>query len=570
MSSGWSSKLKATQIGMLVNEESSDIATFSASSINGQRFSHIPVGMVFGFDTLHHNEIVPYPFGKSTQVKNRNQQIVKGTYRFDSVKRNILSFSKYPPQDTTYGVINHSMLVLDDDVEYQETAISTQDIPLKNLGNTNRNGWNGKNIIPKVAPPMGILPIGTVIQFTPELLKTSLIFSPWTEALELFQKLYKTNNFGKSLIGYWVITANAGVNADGLVPTKSGKIKRLYGNSYTLRKLKLNKDAKWTDISGENIFETPQFYADNQQNCIELRAEHIHALLGVSIKCIDELIKHTREQGETGWETFEEWINKWDYNFSDPDWAEREDVINEPLNWDTFCKDLDTQYEKWQDVFSNRGLVFIVCRKGYGGYIKEDILASMVTIGLQSHMTSVYHINPGKYDEPSPNNIVVNQRRGGMKHLTDITLKSSKRLPYFSLPIANTGHKAYFCFDANNSIFHPISEHLFSAFEHSYYQDLQSIRFPTVWYIQRWLYKYPSYGGLPWADYQASPAYLKLVLDSSNATPYTKLKGNTFLDETGINMPPIALYAYDRKWWQDEMISTKEYSIVGNSVHGVE
>lgn len=553
-------------------------------------------GVGVGINTLSHIPVGTVLFFKDQKTKEGYK--INGTYRFDSIYRNVLTFTKYPPRDYDFGIINQvEILGTMRTSDYRKTSNLEYKVRLKDLDLHSQ--------VIYAIPPMGVLPIGTCITFSAGLLDTDMGGEP-NPVCELFQEVYKTNTFGKSLIGEWVVVANAGVTGAGLVSRKKNTadsdatLQRHFGQSYMLRKIK-NID---TDDEG-NIIAIGR-YAPNEKNSIELRAEHLHELLirSTHLKSYKpptgDMEKGTMEGIDV---KVEELLERFDYITKDATI-----LANEYFN---ICTELDLIYKDFFSVDRFGGQVYI--SRPYVIH-RDTLLENDFACGLESlltmtgyqtgvgakvsrsyrgHTYDTYYwggaMNQWRYDNIDPHftpnysnfTLPISQHephksnekletsgyRMGMSkyawHPFDYMDNGETRAFYEkqtdfggfeglgSLFPDDMGCENY-CLSVNNSIFHPFENTLThitivdeSGYTGGFKVKRQSIQYPILWFIQRWLYSTPSVGGAKWATYQKSPIYLQLMLSGKN--PYELNKDcrtetpQDVLSIKEIDCPPLSL-----------------------------
>lgn len=545
-------------------------------------------GVGDNINTLNHIPIGTVLFFKDQKTKEGSK--INGTYRFDSIYRNVLTMTKYPPREYDFGIINQiQILGTIQPADYRKTSNIEYKVRLKDLD------LHSQAI--HAIPPMGVLPIGTCITFTEGLLDSDL--SDPNPVCELFQEVYKTNTFGQSLIGEWVVVANAGVTGAGIVNMKKNSydmnatLQRHFGQSYMLRKI--------TDIDrdDENNIVAIGRYAPNEKNSIELRAEHLHELLIRSTHLKD--YRHPIMVGMD--EKVNPLLERFDYI------TDLKLLANEYFN---ICTELDTIYKDFFSLDRMGGQVYIS-----RPYVinRDTLLENEFACGLESLLTmtgyqtgdgaktikEVYGksydsyywggaMNQWSYDyidsshftanvsnftlpisqhEPHKSNEkleVSGYRRGLTKyvwHSFDYMDNGETKAFYEKKP-SEDGFEPLeslfpddkgcvnYCLSVNSSIFHPFENTLAnitttdeSGVGGAMKVKRQSIQYPILWFIQRWLYSTPSVGGEKWAAYQKSPLYLRLMLSGDN--PYELNKNcraetpQDVLSITEIDCPPLSL-----------------------------
>ncbi len=542
-------------------------------------------------NTLNHIPIGTVLFFKNQKTKEGYE--INGTYRFDSIYRNVLTMTKYPPREYDFGIINQiQILGTIQPADYRKTSNIEYKVRLKDLD------LHSQAI--HAIPPMGVLPIGTCITFTEGLLDSDL--SDPNPVCELFQEVYKTNTFGKSLIGEWVVVANAGVTGAGIVNMKKNSydmdatLQRHFGQSYMLRKIKN------IDRDDENNIVAIGRYAPNEKNSIELRAEHLHELL-IRSTHLKSYKPPTGDMEEGIMEGMgvkvEETLEKFGYI------TDSKILANEYFN---ICTELDIIYKDFFSQDRMGGQVYI--SRPY--VIKRDtLLQNDFACGLESLLTmtgyqtgdsaktikEVYGksydsyywggaMNQWRYDyidpyfkpnysnftlpisqhEPHKSNEILNDR-GGMTyvwHSFDYMDNGETKAFYEKKPsedgfepleslFPDDKECVNYCLSVNSSIFHPFENTLAnittidetSITGGSFKLKRQSIQYPILWFIQRWLYSTPSVGGAKWAAYQKSPLYLHLMLSGKN--PYELNKNcraetpQDVLSVKEIECPPLSL-----------------------------
>ena len=559
-------------------------------------FYQITIGGVGdNINTLQHIPVGTVLFFKDQKTKDGYN--INGTYRFDSIYRNVLTFTKYPPRDYDFGIINQvEILGGIGTADYRKTSNLEYKVRLKDLD------LHSQAI--HAIPPMGVLPIGTCITFSAGLLDTDMRGEP-NPVCELFQEVYKTNTFGKSLIGEWVVVANAGVTGAGLVSRKKNAadldatLQRHFGQSYMLRKI---KNIEHDDYG--NIIAIGR-YAPNEKNSIELRAEHLHELLirSTHLRHHENSDTGNIEEGMTeGIEmNVEEILERFDYITKDATI-----LANEYFN---ICTELDTIYKDFFSVDRFGGQVYIsrpfvihrdtllendfacgleslLTMTGY-----QTGVGAKVSRSYRGHTYDTYYwggaMNQWRYDNIDPH---------FTPNLSNFTLPISQHEPHKSNESLSLGSaygfrnawhpfdymdngetKAFYekkpsedgfepleslfpddkgcvnyCLSVNSSIFHPFENTLThitivdeSGYTGGFKVKRQSIQYPILWFIQRWLYSTPSVGGAKWATYQKSPIYLQLMLSGKN--PY-ELNENCraktpqdVLSIKEIDCPPLSL-----------------------------
>jgi hypothetical protein len=545
-------------------------------------------GVGDNINTLQHIPVGTVLFFKDQKTKEGYE--INGTYRFDSIYRNVLTMTKYPPREYDFGIINQvQILGTIQPADYRKTSNLQHKVRLKDLD------LHSQAI--HAIPPMGVLPIGTCITFTEGLLDSDL--SDPNPVCELFQEVYKANTFGKSLIGEWVVVANAGVTGAGIVNMKKNSydmdatLQRHFGQSYMLRKIKN------IDRDDENNIVAIGRYAPNEKNSIELRAEHLHELLIRSTHLKD--YRHPIMVGMD--EQVDALVEKFDYI------TDSKLLTNEYFN---ICTELDIIYK---DFFSHDrmgGQVYI--SRPY--VIKRDtLLENDFACGLESLLTmtgyqtgdgaktikEVYGksydshywggaMNQWRYDyidpsftnnvsnftlpisqhEPHKSNekLEVSGYRSGLTkyvHHSFDYMDNGETKTFYEKKPSEDGFEPLeslfpddkgcvnYCLSVNSSIFHPFENTLAnittidetSITGGSFKLKRQSIQYPILWFIQRWLYSTPSVGGAKWAAYQKSPIYLHLMLSGKN--PYELNKNcraetpQDVLSIKEIDCPPLSL-----------------------------
>ena len=467
---------------------------------------HIPVGSVFSF-----GESSPYLMsGLGKAVKNKENQEVIGKWRFDSVNRNILHFSKYPPRLDAYGVLNHSVVFggESDEVDFQATGRLTESIPLKKLG---RDGdWLSHIMTVEAAPPMGVLPVGTIIKFGKGLVDNDdLIMSlrkHWDDdedleglessaraIVELFREKYKTNAFGQHLVkgeGQWIITANAGVNAQGLVRNKNGKIKRFYSSPYTLRRVKSVGEV--TEDRPKVGYGELELYTENESNRIDLRADTLHELLWLTARHITHEIKKV-------------------YDVRNPS----------ALSYEDYCPEMDMLYEG----VCKDALTFAVSINPliFHPFHLEKIMSK--TDGRWGHGLGLHtrktFVDTGGWKGSGPSFLPAGMAQANY-WVADSDLPYILKPIYLSIPVTVdvSGSGEPYCLDKTSSILSPfegiVVKNYLEGWDAENREQYESLRIPIIWYIQRWLWNKPSYGGPVWANYQGSSEYKKTILDDES------------------------------------------------------
>jgi len=550
-------------------------------------------GVGDNINTLNHIPIGTVLFFKDQKTKEGYE--INGTYRFDSIYRNVLTMTKYPPREYDFGIINQlQILGTIQPADYRKTSNIEHKVRLKDLD------LHSQAI--HAIPPMGVLPIGTCITFTEGLLDSDL--SDPNPVCELFQEVYKTNTFGKSLIGEWVVVANAGVTGAGIVNMKKNSydmdatLQRHFGQSYMLRKIK-NIDR---DDEG-NIIAIGR-YAPNEKNSIELRAEHLHELLirSTRLKGYEHLPSDMEKGTVAGMDEMAEAL------------VEKFDYITEPYatvsanQYFNFCTELDSAYADFFSLNRMGGQVYI--SRPY--VIKRDtLLENDFACGLESLLTMTGHqtggygmtikevygksynthywggaMNQWRYDnidpyfnynysdftlpisqhEPHKSNEILDDRRRRtyVWHSFDYMDNGETKAFYEKKP-SEDGFEPLesmfpddkgcvnYCLSVNSSIFHPFENTLAnittidetSITGGTFKIKRQSIQYPILWFIQRWLYSTPSVGGAKWAAYQKSPIYLRLMLSGDNPYELNKnCRAETPQDVLSVNeidCPPLSL-----------------------------
>lgn len=552
-------------------------------------------GVGDNINTLNHIPIGTVLFFKDQKTKEGSE--INGTYRFDSIYRNVLTMTKYPPREYDFGIINQiQILGTIQPAEYRKTSNIEYKVRLKDLD------LHSQAI--HAIPPMGVLPIGTCITFTEGLLDSDL--SDPNPVCELFQEVYKTNTFGKSLIGEWVVVANAGVTGAGIVNMKKNSydmnatLQRHFGQSYMLRKI---KDIEYDEHG--NIIAIGR-YAPNEKNSIELRAEHLHELLirSTHLKGYEHL-PPDMDKGiiESMDEQVDALVEKFGYI------NEHLPLANEYFN---ICTELDTIYKDFFSLNRMGGQVYIsrphVIKRdtllenefacgleslltmtgyqtgGYGMTIKEvygksynthywggamnqwrfDSIDAYFTYNFSNFTLPISQHEPHKSNEKLE---VSGYRMGLTKyvwHSFDYMDNGETKAFYEKKP-SEDGFEPLeslfpddegcvnYCLSVNSSIFHPFEDTLAnittidetSITSGSFKIKRQSIQYPILWFIQRWLYSTPSVGGEKWAAYQKSPLYLRLMLSGDN--PYELNKNcraetpQDVLSIKEIDCPPLSL-----------------------------
>ena len=431
---------------------------------------HIPVWTVFDFGKYEKNKMLT-----TEKVKNKEKKVVRGKYRFDGIKRNVLDFSRYPPRLDSYGVINHGAIFSGQSsmMDFQGTSLMTERIPLVNFGKT--GDWQSLDVGISAVPPMGVLPIGTVVIFG-----SSLDSQPQEgESLpvrDYFQERYKTGTFAKHLVksgGSWVITGNAGVNTQGLVRNLKGDVKRFYSRPYILRKM--NNEKSSIDIGQLKL------YASNEQNRIELRAEDLHHLLWLS--CNE--MRH-RYGADGRLKTIVEYTMK--------QWEDVE-LIPFPIHpFDNRTEMRNTMYEEFLKKMNQE-------------YIDNFALhaQNLVCISPVAYHSTFVQIG-ANWD------VGLMDRPYGKASEDDMWFGTKgNTVPYYLPPLHIREYDDRVGgLDKENSIYSPLNINNFFGSEEDVpfiHQQMKMRQFPVFWFIERWLFNKPSYGGPKWAQYQGSTEY---------------------------------------------------------------
>ena len=303
----------------ILNGKPSDKSSFTVGGATERRNMLIPKYTVFGI-----NNRPSSAFHKPVMQNRSKNPIPVGYYYFKEISRNVMTVVPYPPKDFTYGLINFSRFGSEsqwnDEKSNKERTTTEYKIPLKSL-----QTFSDIKIV--AMPPMGVLPVGTVVSFSKPLVDDA----KGNPVSECFQKHFGKATFAKSLTkpttdlkskygapvlyqnaSHWIVVSNAGANINGIlvedvegrteqdttdkqeIPTlllsNAHGLKRIQQGSYVLRRIKSIKydttDAPSVPLTSakypNKAVYSVEYGADNETNTITIDALKLHECLKIS------------------------------------------------------------------------------------------------------------------------------------------------------------------------------------------------------------------------------------------------------------------------------------------------
>ena len=430
-------------------------------------------------------------------------------WRYDNVSRKIMEFSSYPPiADNAYGVVNQSSLFAQDEGEaYQGIGLSEDRVRVKDLIGSDAIQVQG-------LPPMGILPVGTVMSFSNK---------DYNIGFELFTKAFGKASFAEKLVKWtWIIVDNTNANANGLVDGKNNWRGRY---TYRIQRVKMNSvgDSDWDGL-----------YTANKTNMVDISSDVLHDLLRLDAQEILSKININEEWEEALAEAIKNGLEEFQYMTLD-------DKMSLFMHrWYIFNAGMNDKYSTY-----SVGCVKIHIRSSLGNIlswnpkgdevddVKEwsDKIRSIDVVGMED---CFYHT--------SANELLF---RSNFDFDPNKPVRSGFLIPF----LPRTAGKAHFQQSCYPSLLWPLihPNYVHTPFEEdmawrkdSYHEEheiarawrqgfadlmgvdlweldnphqnyssvLQYIDYPLILYILRWLNGKPSFGGPLWADYQQNTDYI--------------------------------------------------------------
>jgi len=439
----------------------------------------------------HYSVIKPL---KKLPTMDKGFTLTERDWRYDDVSRKIMDLSSYPPVgDKAYGVVNQSNLFTPlDGGKYQGGGLTKDRVRVKDLIGSNDIQVQG-------LPPMGVLPVGTVMSFSN---------SKWNHGIELFKSSFGTASFADKLIKWtWIIVDNTNANANGLVDGKNywqGKY------TYRIQRIKIDPDdySSWHGL-----------YTANKTNMVDISSDILHELLRFDVNYMIDERDMKRKWDATLEGSIEINRLKGDGNLSD---AERMTLFMS--RWYVFNEVLNGIYSAMSD-----GCVKIHVKSSLDCISHSPIekIAGFDWSGQEENETGFrkrFDFDPKK---PVRSGFLIPFLPNP---LNASNLKSYQQSCYPSLlwPLIepNFTHKPFGEDGAwLNRIYsgeHKVARAWRQGFSdligidlwdldnpHDPQSDvLQYIDYPIILYILRWLNGKPSFGGPKWADYQQNTDYI--------------------------------------------------------------
>lgn len=315
----------------ILNGKPSDKSSFTVGGATERRNMLIPKYTVFEINS-HIADVIGV--AKPVMQNRSKNPIPVGYYYFKEISRNVMTVVPYPPKDFTYGLINFSNFGSEsqwnDEKSNKERITTEYKIPLKLL-----KPFSDIKIV--AMPPMGVLPVGTVVSFSKPLVDDA----KGNPVSECFQKHFGKATFAKSLTkpttdlkskygapvlyqnaSHWIVVSNAGANINGILvedvegrteqetPSYGGVVvddsnkqeiptlllsnihglKRIQQGSYVLRRIKSIKynstDAPPVPLTSmkypKKAVYSVEYGADNETNTITIDALKLHECLKIS------------------------------------------------------------------------------------------------------------------------------------------------------------------------------------------------------------------------------------------------------------------------------------------------
>ena len=458
-------------------------------------------------------------------------------WRYDSMSRNVVDFNSYPPAvgGKAFGIVNQSSLFASPTfISYQGDGYINQRVRLKDVQSqpVEDGGFEPKwkSVIDiQGLPPMGVLPVGTVLRFPLDICGEN-------ESRKLFEEHFGDATFAKKLREWtWVIVDNTNANAMGIVDGK-----RQWGGNCTYRLLRIKMS------SNVDNMDWGRCYTWNKTNMVDLRSDVLHDILraGIQNQCSPTMVEEVWKRAvESYGERFGYGIDgkivpigggTLNYSVADIN-TYIEDFLN---MWYVFTSDMDVAYGDWED-----GAAYI------------EIEASRNLIGARPPLpnTDDYLSGPMQVAEailPSKSfyhkHIREYQYRQTQDFASGKPVKSSFLIPFLTLP--ETQYEVIHQHSCYPSLLSPIIKPNHVHREHTgasewindiYFEEqkmsrawrqgladfigldlwdidnphyfnhiLEFLDYPVIWYILRWLNGKPSFGGPLWADYQQDVEYI--------------------------------------------------------------
>ncbi len=466
-------------------------------------------------------------------------------WRYDSMSRKIVDFNSYPPAvgGKAFGVVNQSSLFASPTfITYQGDGYINQRVRLKDLKPRKKEG-SFNDVKPVIdiqgLPPMGVLPVGTVLTFSGYL--------PSGKPQLLFEQYFGKASFAKKLQEWrWVIVDNINANAMGIVDDE-----RVWSGNCTYRllriKSKLDVDIDWSDC-----------YTPNKTNMVDLQSDKLHDLLRASVenKYSPELVeaiwkKSVAQEGEQfGYGVEGKLIPQVDPTAG----KSINDYVEDFMNiWFVFCHNMDYEYKMMLtggcvhiDVDSSRNLITSRPNVPVSDYLSSAVFELSPQYSMLKETWAIESLFYEKQRQEV-------QYRKEYDYHTGRPVKSSFLIPFFTNqapPPYIEGQREWIvqhsCYASLLSpLIKPNYEHknddpemawvdkLYHA-EHAKsrawrqgFADfigldlwdldnpqggltniLEFLDYPLIWYILRWLNGKPSFGGPLWADYQQDVEYI--------------------------------------------------------------
>ncbi len=468
---------------------------------------------------------------KSIPTMEKKVSLGHRDWRYDSMSRKVVDFNSYPPAvgGKAFGVVNQRGLFSSPTfITYQGDGYINQRVRLKDLlGNVEIQGL----------PPMGVLPVGTVLTFNdlqsgkPQL---------------LFEQYFGKASFAKKLQEWrWVIVDNINANAMGIVDDE-----RVWSGNCTYRLLRIKSksdvDIDWSDC-----------YTPNKTNMVDLQSDKLHDLLRASVenKYSPELVEAIwkKSVAQVG-EQFGYGVEGKLIPHSPTVVKSIVDYVEDFMNiWFVFCHYMDYEYK----MMLTGGCVHIDVDSS------RNLITSRPNVPVSDYLNSqVFRISPkvyvGDYSDKDTSLFYEKQRqevqyRKEYDYASGRPVKSSFLIPFFTnqaYPISIKPKSEWIvqhsCYASLLSpLIKPNYEHKNDDLEMAWVDKLyhaehaksrawrqgfadfigldlweldnpqsgladmlEFLDYPLLWYILRWLNGKPSFGGPLWADYQQDVEYI--------------------------------------------------------------
>lgn len=494
---------------------------------------------------------------KSVMQNRSKNPIPFGYYYFKEISRNVMTVVPYPPKDFTYGLINFSRFGSDsqwnDEKSNKERTITEYKIPLKLL-----QTFSDIKIV--AMPPMGVLPVGTVVSFSKPLVDDA----KGNPVSECFQKYFGKATFAKSLTkpttdlkskygapvlyenaSHWIVVSNAGANINGiLVEDVEGRteqdtpdnqeiptlllsnihgLKRIQQGSYVLRRIKSIKynstDAPPVPLTSmkypNKAVYSVEYGADNETNTITIDALKLHECLKIS----DE---HNRAD-----------------HYSD--------IQDQQQAWlDNFTKAIEGSANNWSEDAHKSYLGFTAQANDLYFQSVQNSLGTEPFVAIAPPIFRTTTDNDNGLQSIGALSVAMFPSFSGFtsNHYQDINTKTKIHKVFTTFQFGHHGDLAHWAqakdynimFDFpmvvdEGCLFYPFNFHGNASDWHNFqyaqtaliggYMNRKTLPYCVPWFIHRWLYgmastSFPKAWSQPkspkWAEYQKSNEYISACL----------------------------------------------------------